>query len=122
MPLTLNQFLLLVLTLAAVILVTFLVGLLIQLRKTARKASSTIEEFGELAKRLNQTTAKVEGKLENVDTLIQTTRKAAEGLSEVAWFATTKLIRPSSKFWPYIFPFIKLGLRQVHQQKQKKED
>ena len=122
MPLTLNQFLLLVLTLAAVILVTFLVGLLIQLRKTARKASSTIEEFGELAKRLNQTTAKVEGKLENVDTLIQTTRKAAEGLSEVAWFATTKLIRPSSKFWPYIFPFIKLGLRQVRQQKQKKED
>ena len=113
---------LLVLTLAAVILVTFLVGLLIQLRKTARKASSTIEEFGELAKRLNQTTAKVEGKLENVDTLIQTTRKAAEGLSEVAWFATTKLIRPSSKFWPYIFPFIKLGLRQVRQQKQKKED
>ena len=122
MPLTLNQFLLLVLTLAAVILVTFLVGLLIQLRKTARKASSTIDEFGELAKRLNQTTAKVEGKLENVDTLIQTTRKAAEGLSEVAWFATTKLIRPSSKFWPYIFPFIKLGLRQVRQQKQKKED
>ena len=107
---------------AAVILVTFLAGLLIQLRKTARKASTAIEEFGELAKRLNQTTAKVEGKLEDVDTLIQTSRKAAEGLSEVAWFATTKLIRPSSKFWPYIFPFLKLGLRQMRQQKKKKED
>jgi hypothetical protein len=121
MPLTLNQFLLLVLTFAAVILVTFLVALLIQLRRTALKASTAIEEFGELAKRLNQATAKVEGKLEDVDSLIKTTKKAADGLSEVAWFATTKLIRPSSKFWPYIFPFIKWGWRQMHQQKQKKE-
>ena len=122
MPLTLNQFLLLVLTFAAVILVTFLVGLLIQLRKTAKKASSTMEDFGELAKRLNQTTAKAEDKLEHVGELIQTSKKAAEGLSEVAWFATTKLIRPSSKFWPYIFPFVKMGLRQAKRQKQKKED
>ena len=122
MSLTLNQFLLLVLTFAAVVLVTFLIGLLVQLKKTAKKASSALEEFGRLAQRLNQTTAKGEGKLEDVDALIQKSKKAADGLSEVAWFATTKLIRPSSKFWPYIFPLVKLGLRQYRQNKKKKED
>lgn len=122
MHLTLNQLLLLILTFAAVILVTFLVSLLIQLRKTARKASVAIEEFGQLANRLSQTAARVEGKLEDVDSLIETAKKAADGLSEVTWFATTKLIRPSSKFWPYIFPIIKLGWKQMHRQNQKKED
>jgi hypothetical protein len=122
MPLTLNQLLFIILTFAAVILVTFLISLLIQLRKTARKASTALEEFGQLATRLNQATTKVEGKLDDVDSLIETTKKAADGLSEVAWFATTKLIRPSSKFWPYIFPIIKFGWKQMHQQKKKKEE
>lgn len=122
MPLTLNQFLLLILTFAAVVLVTFLVTLLNQLRKTAKQGSGTLEEIGELAKQLNQVTTKAEGKLEDLSDLIQKSKKAADGLSEVAWFATTKLIRPSSKFWPFMFPFIRLGWRQMRRQKKQKED
>ena len=118
MPLTLNQFLLLILTFAGVVLVTFLVTLLNQLRKTSKQGAGTMEEIKELAKRFNQIATKAEGKLEDLSDLIETSKKAADGLSEVAWFATTKLIRPSSKFWPYMFPFIRLGWRQMRRQKK----
>jgi len=119
MPLTLNQFLLLVITIAVVVAVTFLVSLMIQFRKTAREGQETLSSLRALVENLNTTNQKVQIKMDEVGDIVEATKKTATSLSEIAWFATTKFVRPKSKFWPFLFPFVRLGWRQL---KKKKED
>lgn len=119
MPLTLSQFLLLVLTIAAVVAVTFLVNLLIQLKKTAREGQQTLVEIRSLVQNLNQTTRKIDARIDDVSEVVEAAKKTAVSLSEIAVFTTAKIIRPSSRFWPFLFPLIRMGWRQW---KKKKED
>ena len=120
MPLTLNQFLLLIITIAAVIAVTFLVNLLRQLRKTAREAEKTLVEVKRLVGEARETSRSVQSKIEDVGELVQATKKTAVSVSEIAWFMTTKILRPSSKYWPFLFPLIRLGWRQAKKLKEEK--
>lgn len=119
MPLTLSQFLLLVLTIAAVVAVTFFINLLIQLKKTAREGQETLAEIRSLTQNLNELTRKIDDKIDDVSEVVEAAKKTALSLSEIAVFTAAKVIRPASKFWPFLLPFIRMGWRQW---KKKKED
>jgi hypothetical protein len=119
MSLTLNQFLFLVLTIAVVTLVTFLIQFLIQLRKTVKTGEETMKELRTLAVNLSKTSQKVSDKIDDVGEVLEATKKTAISLSEVAFFTAMRLIRPVSKVWPFLFPFIRLGWKKI---KKKKED
>lgn len=120
MSLTLNQFLFLVITIAVVVAVTYLVMLLIQLKKTAKEGERTLFEINALAKRLQDTSEKINGKLNDVDEIVDATKKTAIGLAEASTFMVTKIIRPSSRYWPFLFPLMRLGLRVFKRKKEAK--
>ena len=119
MQLTLNQFLFLVITIAVVVAVTFLVTLFVQLRKTAKEGEKTLVEIRSLARNLNETSQKALGKIDDVDETLQAVKKTAGRLSEITWFLTTRMIKPSSKYWPILFPLIRLGWRHWKKRKEK---
>jgi predicted PurR-regulated permease PerM len=119
MSLTLNQFLFLILTFAAVVAVTFLVIFLIQLRKTAKETTSTMLEIRSLVKNLNDASLKINTQFDDLQDILEATKKTATGLSEAAWFLAVKIIRPSSKYWPLIYPLIRLGWRQLKRKKKE---
>ena len=120
MALTLNQFLLLVLSLAAVVVVTYLVLFLHQMKKTAREGSETLSEIRELVRNLNETNRKINHDLDDVGEFIEASKKTALNLSEAAFLITTRIVKPGSKFMPLLVPVIRLGWRLL--KKKKKED
>jgi len=119
MPLTLTQFLLLVITLTIVVGVTFLVTLMIQLRRTLKEGEKTLADISELVRKLQDTNQKIQTKLDDFGEMITASKKTVLGLSEITWFLTTKIIRPSSKYWPLLFPLLRFGWRRL---KKRKED
>ncbi|MGB6338702.1 MAG: hypothetical protein WBF32_02925 [Candidatus Aminicenantaceae bacterium] len=120
MSLTLNQFLFLVITIAVVVAVTYLVMLMIQLKKTAKEGERTLFEINALVKRLQDTSEKINGKLNDVDEIVSATKKTAIGLAEALTFMVIKIIRPSSRYWPFLFPLMRLGLRVLKKKKEAK--
>jgi uncharacterized protein YoxC len=121
MTLTLNQVLWIILTVAAVVAVTFLALFLNQLRKTAREAEKTLVKAQETMDGLQVIEAKINASLDNVEEVLATSKKAVSGLSEVAFFLTSKVIRPSAKYWPFLFPLVRFGLQQLKKRKEKKD-
>jgi len=120
MPLTLNQFLFLILTIAAVAAVTAFISFLLQLKKTVREGEKTLIEIQALSKNLNEVSQKVKGKIDDLDDVADATKKITTGLSEATWFLVTKVIRPGSKLLPFLFPIIRLGWRQLKKNKEDK--
>lgn len=121
MTLTLNQVLWIILTVAAVVAVTFLALFLNQLRKTAREAERTLVKAQETMDGLQVIEAKINASLDNVGEVLATSKKAVSGLSEVTFFLTSKVIRPSAKYWPFLFPLVRFGLQQMKKRKEKKD-
>jgi hypothetical protein len=119
MSLTLNQFLFLVLTIAAVVAVTYLVMLMIQLKKTAKEGERTLVEINALVRRLQDTSEKIDGRVDDMGEIVHATKRTAMGLAEVSTFLVLKIIRPTSRYWPFLFPLVRLGLRTL--KKKKKE-
>ena len=122
MALTLSQFLLLVLTIAAVVAVTFFVSLIIQLKRTAREGEKTLVETRSLIQNLNNTARKIDSKIDDVGEVVEAAKKTAVGLSEIAVFATAKVIRPAWKFWPFLFPIFRMGWRQLRKKRRIKNE
>jgi hypothetical protein len=120
MSLTLNEFLFLVITIAVVVAVTYLVMLMIQLKKTAKEGERTLIEINALVKRLKETSEKIDDKVEDVGEIVQATKKTATGLAEVSMFLAYRIIRPASRYWPFLFPLVRLGLRQLKKKKEAK--
>ena len=112
MSLTLNQFLGLLLTFVAVVVATVVVVFLLQLRRTVRQAESTLTQINSLVKNLEETSRKVNNELDEAGELIKASKKIATSVADLTWMATTKFIRPSSKYWPIVFPLLRLGWRQ----------
>jgi ABC-type transporter Mla subunit MlaD len=121
MTLTLNQVLAIILTVAAVVAVTFLVMFLIQLRRTAREGEKTLVKAQEAMDGLKVIEAKIDSSLDNVGEILAVSKKAAAGLSEITFFLTTRIIRPSARFWPFLIPLARLGLVQWKKRKEKKD-
>jgi hypothetical protein len=122
MLLTLNQVLGIILTVAAVVAVTFLALFLNQLRRTAREGEKTLAKAQEVMDGLKEIEAKVNASLDNVGEVLATSKKAVTGLSEITFFLTSKVIRPSARYWPFLFPLIRLGLQQMKKRKEKKDE
>ena len=120
MSLTLNQFLFLVITIAVVVAVTYLVMLMIQLKKTAREGEKTLGEMSALVRRLQDTSDKIDDKLDDVDDIVQATKKTAYGFAEASTFIVARIIRPVSRFGPFFFPLLRLGLRLLKKKKEAK--
>ena len=121
MTLTLNQVLGIILTVAAVVAVTFLALFLNQLRRTARQGEKTLVKAQEAMDGLQVIEAKINSSLDNVGEVLAVSKKAVSGLSEVTFFLTSKIIRPSAKYWPFLFPLVRLGLQQLKKRKEKKD-
>jgi len=121
MTLTLNQVLGIILTVAAVVAVTFLALFLNQLRRTAREGQKTLAKAQEMMDGLKEIEAKVNASLDNVGKVLAASKKAVTGLSEITFFLTSKVIRPSARYWPFLFPLLRLGLQQMKKRKEKKD-
>lgn len=121
MTLTLNQVLGIILTAAAVVTVTFLVLFLNQLRRTAREGERTLAKAQETMDGLKEIEAKISASLDNVGEVLATSKKTVTGLSEIMYYLTSRVIRPSARYWPFLFPLLRLGLQQMKKRKEKKD-
>jgi len=121
MTLTLSQVLSIVLTVAAVVGVTFLSLFLLQLRRTAREGEKTLIKAQETMDGLQAIEAKINANLDNVGEVLATSKKAVSGISEITFFLTSKIIRPSARYWPFLFPLLRFGLQQMKKRKEKKD-
>ncbi len=121
MALTLNQVLAIILTVAGVVAITFLVLFLNQLRRTAKEGEKALVKVQETMDGLQVIEAKLNANLDNVGQVLAMSKKAVSGISEVTFFLTSKVIRPSSKYWPFLFPLIRLGLQALKKRKEKKD-
>jgi len=119
MPLTLNQFLFLIITIAIVVAVTVFVIFITQLRKTAKEGEETLKKIRELITNLNETSSKVNEKIDDLGLVLEATKKTAVSVGEIAGFIAAKIIRPSSKYFALLFPFLRLAWRLM---KKRKED
>ncbi len=122
MSLTLNQFLFLVITLAVVVFVTFLITLILQLRRTAKEGEDTLVEIRELVRNLRETDKRLKDKMDDISLTIEATKKTALGLSEITWFLTSKILRPSTKYWPLLFPLLRFGWRQIKKKRKERKN
>lgn len=122
MTLTLNQVLGIILTVAGVVAVVFLSLFLNQLRRTAKEGEKTLVKAQETMEGLQVIEAKLNASLDNVGEVLTVSKKAVSGISEVAFFLTTKVIRPTANYWPFIFPLVRFGLQQLKKRKKEKKD
>ena len=121
MVLTLNQVLSIILTVAAVVVVVFLVLVLAQLRRTARQGEQTLAKAQELMDGLKEIEAKVNAGLDDVGRVLQTSKKAANGLTQAAGFISAQVARPVTRFWPLLLPLVTLALRKMKKRKEKRD-
>lgn len=120
MPLTLNQFLLLVLTLVAVVVAVYLIRVLAKLGSVAEEAEKTMGEVRELVKNLNELNGVVKDRLVNIGEFMEASKRTAVNLSEASFFLTTRVLRPSSKFLPLMLPLASFFWKQFRKRKEKK--
>jgi len=120
MPLTLNQFLLLVLTLVAVVIAVYLVRVLAQLRRVTEEAEKTMVEVVGLVKNMNELNGLIKDRLVNLGEFMEASKRTAVNLSEASFFLTTKVLRPSSKFLPLMLPLASFFWKQFRKRKEKK--
>jgi len=121
MLLTLNQTLFLILTVTAVIIAVFFVRFLIQLRRTARQAEKALDELTALVDELQVLERKVSARVDDMGEIIQSSKQAVAGISEIALFAATKVVRPASNYWPILYPLLRFGWRQFKKRKERKD-
>jgi len=122
MPLTLNQFLFLILTFAVVILVIFLIRLLAQIRRTAARGEKTLAEIGILAKHLTELDLVVKEKVEDLGKTLEASKRAAVNVAEASSLITSKFVLPSSKFLPFALPIARFVWRQWKKRKEKSHE
>ncbi len=122
MLLTLNQVLFIILTVAAVVAVTFLALFLFQLRRTAREGEKTLAKAQELMNEFKIIEAKINTSLDDVGEVLGKSKKALAGISDIAFMLSTRVIRPSAKYWPILFPLVRFGWRQMKKRKERNNE
>ncbi len=118
MSLTLNQFLFLVITICVVVAVAFLIALIVQLRRTAREGEETLVELRDLIENLRETDKKVNDKIDDLTPVIEAAKTTAARISDIAWLFTARVFKPTSKYWPYIFPILRMGWRYMKKKRR----
>lgn len=121
MALTLNQFLFLVLTIAAVVAVVFLIMLLLELRRTAVEAQKALADFREAARSLQILEASVQQRLDDVGRIIDASKKAAQTVSQAAQLVGSAGFKPAAKLWPVLVPIVGFLWRRWKSRKEGKD-
>jgi len=121
MLLTMNQVLLIVLTLAAVVVATVLVIFLFQLRRTAAEAEKALGRAQELMEGFKETEARLNTNLDALGETVNHTKKALSVVSQLPLFFSSRASRPSSRYWPLLIPFLSYGWQLIKKIKEKKD-
>jgi hypothetical protein len=120
MPLTLNQFLLLVLTFTAVVVAVYLIRFLAQLRRVSEEGEKTMVEVRKLVENLNDLDGMVKERLVSLGEFMEASKRTAVHLSEASFLLTAKILRPRSKYWPVVFPIASFLWKQLKKRKEKR--
>jgi len=118
--LTLNQFLFLVITIAIAVAVTYFVLFLKQLRNTAREGEKTLVEINSLIRNLQETSARVNTRIDDLGGVLEASKQTAVNLADMTAMLTARIIRPSAKYWPVLYPLFRIGWRLLKKRKEKK--
>ncbi len=118
MTLTLNQFLFLIITIVVVAFLAYLIPTIRQLKDTAKRAEEVLTETKELISNFQETERLVKSQIEEVEDLIKTTKKALTNISDIAWFISKKLLKPSTRYLNALLPIINFGWR-LYKKKKK---
>jgi formate-dependent nitrite reductase membrane component NrfD len=122
MSLTLNQVLWIILTVAALVAVTYLVLFLNQARKTAREGEKALVKAQETMDELKVIEAKINISLDNVGQVLATSKRAVAGFSGITNYLTSSIIRPTARFWPLLLPLLSFGLRKMKKKRRNKDE
>ena len=120
MALTLNQLLLIILTFAAVVAVVFLAMFLVKLRRAAAEGEKTLIEARKLIENLNELEKVVKEKLEDMGQIMEASKKTVHNLSEASLFLTTRILSPTTRYWPVIYPLFMFFWKRFRKRKEKK--
>lgn len=120
MPLTLNQFLLLLITIAVVVAITVFVMFILQLRNTAKQGEETLVKLKEFIASLSEISQKVNTKVDDLGQTLEATKKMAVNLGEIAGFFATKIFKPSSKYFVFLLPLLRFAWRHMKKTKEDK--
>lgn len=121
MPLTLNQFLLLVLTFTAVVVAVFLIRFLTQLRRAAAEGEKTLIEVRKLAASLKGLDELIKGRVVELGELMEASRRTASHVADASYVLTTRIINPGSRYWRLFFPAAAFLWRKYKKRKEKKD-
>lgn len=119
MPLTLNQFLLLVLTFTAVVVAVFLIRFLAQVRRTAVEGERAMVEVRRLAANLNELDGLIKERVIDLGEFVEASRRTVSYMAEALFLLTTRILRPGSRYWRLLFPIATFLWRRI---KKRKED
>jgi len=120
MPLTLNQILFLIITLAVVVVAVFLVRLFIQLRRTAVEGEKTLAEVRVLAKNLSELDFVIKEKVEVLGTTLESLKTAAGSVSRVALPLRSMFAASPAMYLPLLLPLVRSVWRLLKTRKEKR--
>jgi predicted PurR-regulated permease PerM len=120
MPFTLNQFLLLLITIAVVVAITVFVMFIFQLRSTAKQGEETLVKLKELMANLSEISKKVNTKVDDLGQTLEATKKMAANLGEITGFFAKKIFEPSSKYFVFLVPLLRFAWRLMKKTKEDK--
>ncbi|HUU36780.1 MAG TPA: hypothetical protein VMW46_01085 [Candidatus Desulfaltia sp.] len=120
MLLTLNQFLLLVLTFTAVVVAVFLVRFLVQLRRTAAEGERTMVEVRKLVENLNELDGLIKERVVEMGEFIEASRRTASHLADASFLLSTRILTPGSRYWRLLFPIAAFLWKKIKKRKEKK--
>jgi uncharacterized protein YoxC len=120
MTLTLNQVLLIILTVAAVVVAVYLVRVLAQLRRVTLEAEKAMADVRELVKNMTGLEALLKERLISLGEFVEASKKTAVNLSEATFYLTTRVLRPGSKFLPLMLPLASFFWKEFRKRKEKK--
>ena len=109
-----------VITIAIVVAVTYLVLFLKQLRNTAREGEKTLIEINSLVRSLQDTSQIINTRIDDLSGVIEASKQTASNIAEMAAMLTARIIRPSAKYLPVLFPLLRIGWRLLKKRKEEK--
>ena len=109
-----------VITIAIVVAVTYLVLFLKQLRNTAIEGEKTLVEINSLVRSLQGTSQLINTRIDDLGGVIEASKQTVSNLAEMAAILTVRIIKPSAKYWPVLFPLLRTGWRLLKKRKEEK--
>ena len=85
-----------------------------------KEGEKTLVEVRSLVNNLNTTSRQINDKIENLGEVVEASKKVAGNLSEASMLFSSRFVRPAARYWPILFPLIRLGMRLLKKKKEVK--